>query len=334
METRKLYMTGGSTYVVSLPKKWVKKSGLKRGDSVVVVEQEGSILIEPGAVERGPKQITIDVSDVPSIDALERLIIAYYLVGFDTIKIKLNGEDNLDYKKGIRKILKFLIGVEIVEDVGDSVTMEILLDHKRMPTVDVLKRMHIINKSMLTDMVRAFDEGNLDLARDVVYREREIDRLYFLVVRQLKSAARYQAVSDKLGITHQRDSLGFRIVIKSFERIADHLEGILQNYIKLAEIEKEPDMKEFSKLATQVLGVYDGAVSAMFSQDQNLLDKVFIEDNEIDKEHTRLSNQLFESKKDVQSSLIEKRILDSIARISGYSTDIAEIAINMSVEVP
>jgi phosphate uptake regulator len=327
-------MTGGSTYVVSLPKKWVKKSGLKRGDSVVVVEQEGSIIIEPGVVERGPKKIAIDVTDVPSIDALERLIIAYYLVGFDTIEIKLNGEDNLDYKKGVRKILKFLIGVEIVEDVGDSVTMEILLDHKRMPTVEVLKRMHIINKSMLSDLVRAFDEGNLDLARDVIYREREIDRLYFLVVRQLKSAARYQEVSDKLGITHQRDSLGFRIVIKSFERIADHLEGILQNYIKLAGIEKKPDMTEFSQLATRVLGVYDDAVSAMFNQDQKLLDRVFREDKEIEKEHTRLSNQLFERKKDVQPSLIEKRILDSISRISGYSTDIAEIAINMSVEVP
>jgi phosphate uptake regulator len=334
METRKLYMTGGSTYVVSLPKKWVKKSGLKRGDSVVVVEQEGSIIIEPGMVERGPKKISIDVTDVPSIDALERLIIAYYLVGFDTIEIRLNGEDNLDYKKGIRKILKFLIGVEIVEDVGDSVTMEILLDHKRMPTVDVLKRMHIINKSMLSDLVRAFDEGNLDLARDVIYREREIDRLYFLVVRQLKSAARYSEVSDKLGITHQRDSLGFRIVIKSFERIADHLEGILANYIKLAEIEKKPDMMEFSNLATLVLGVYDGAVSAMFNQDQKLLDKVFKEDKEIDREHTRLSNNLFEMKKDVRTSLIRKKILDSIARISGYSTDIAEIAINMSVEVP
>ncbi|MBU2560201.1 phosphate uptake regulator PhoU [archaeon] len=334
METRKLYMTGGSTYVVSLPKKWVKKSGLSKGDSVVVIEQEGSIIIEPGVVERGPKKISIDVTDVPSIDALERLIIAYYLVGFDTIEIKLNGEDNLDYKKGIRKILKFLIGVEIVEDIGNSMTMEILLDHKRMPTVEVLKRMHIINKSMLTDLVRAFDEGNLDLARDVIYREREIDRLYFLVVRQLKSAARYQEVSDKLGITHQRDSLGFRIVVKSFERIADHLEGILANYIKLAEIEKKPDMGEFSRLATRVLGVYDDAVSAMFNQDQKLLDRVFIEDKEIDKEHARLSNQLFESKKDVQSSLIEKKILDSIERISGYSTDIAEIAINMSVEVP
>jgi phosphate uptake regulator len=334
METRKLYLTGGSTYVVSLPKKWVKKCGLSKGDSVVVAEQEGSIIIEPGQIERGPKEITINVSSVPSIEALERLIIAYYLVGFDTIKIKLDVEEQLDYKKGIRKILNFLIGVEIVEDIGDSMTMEILLDHKRMPTIDVLKRMHMINNSMLSDLIRVFDEGNLDLARDIISREREVDRLYFLVVRQLKAAARYQEVSDKLGITHQRDSLGFRIVVKSFERIADHIEGILQNYIKLSEIEMGPDMGEFSSLALRVLKVYGDAVTAMFRNDQELVDRVFTEDKEIEKEHQKLSNNLFEKEKNVQSSLIQKRILDRISRISGYSTDIAEIAINMSVEVP
>ncbi|MEE9475016.1 MAG: phosphate uptake regulator PhoU [Candidatus Hydrothermarchaeaceae archaeon] len=334
METRKLYLTGGSTYVVSLPKKWVKRSGLSRGDSVVVTEQEGSIIIEPGIVERGPKEITVNVSAVPSIGALERLIIAYYLVGYDTIHIKLDRGNHLDYKEGIRKTLNFLIGVEIVEDIGDSITMEILLDHQRMPTIEVLKRMHMINKSMLSDLVRAFDEEDLDLARDVILREREIDRLYFLVVRQLKSAVRYQQVSEKLGITHQRDSLGYRIVIKGFERIADHLESILQNYIKLAEIEEKPDVGEFSELATKVLDVYNNAVSALFKREQKLVDKVFTDVKEIEKQHLRLSNKLFKQKKDVQSSLIQKTILDSISRIASYSADIAEIAINMSVALP
>ncbi len=334
METRKLYLTGGSTYVVSLPKKWVKRSGLSRGDSVVVTEQEGSIIIEPGIVERGPKEITVNVSAVPSIGALERLIIAYYLVGYDTIRIKLDRGNHLDYKKGIRKTLNFLIGVEIVEDIGDSITMEILLDHQRMPTIEVLKRMHMINKSMLSDMVRVFDEEDLDLARDVILREREIDRLYFLVVRQLKSAVRYQQVSEKLGITHQRDSLGYRIVIKGFERIADHLESILQNYIKLVEIEEKPDVGEFSELAAKVLDIYNNAVSALFKREQKLVDKVFTDVKEIEKQHLRLSNKLFKQKKDVQSSLIQKTILDSISRIASYSADIAEIAINMSVALP
>lgn len=45
METRKVYVSGGSTYVISLPKKWVKKTDLKAGDSLLVTEQGGSLLV-------------------------------------------------------------------------------------------------------------------------------------------------------------------------------------------------------------------------------------------------------------------------------------------------
>ncbi len=336
METRKIYMTGGSTYVVSLPKKWVKNSGLKKGDSVVVTAQEGSIIIEPGQVERHTSEIEIKMSDVPSLDALKRLIIAYYLVGYDTIKILLDKKKGgLDYKEGIRKSLRFLVGVEIVEDIGDSITMEILLDHQRMPTTQVLKRVNLINRSMLIDMITAFENLDRRLAEDVIIREREVDRLYFLVVRQLKSAVRFQQVSENLGITHQRDSLGYRIAIKSFERIADHLENIAKSFIMLVDTEEEVDTKKFLELAPVVKEMYEKAALAFFRQDGVLVDEVFKKAKEIDRVHLRVSNELFDQKKEnVQSSILQKTILDSLSRIAGYSTDIAEIAINMSVKVP
>ncbi len=336
METRKIYMTGGSTYVVSLPKRWVKNSGLKKGDSVVVTAQEGSIIIEPGEVERRASEIEIRMSDVPSLDALKRLIIAYYLVGYDTIKILLDKKKGgLDYKEGIRKSLRFLVGVEIVEDIGDSITMEILLDHQRMPTPRVLKRVYLINKSMLMDMITAFENLDRRLAEDVVLREREIDRLYFLVVRQLKSAVRFQRISENLGITYQRDSLGYRIAIKSFERIADHLENIAESFITLMVAEKEVDTTKFLELAPVVKEMYENAALAFFRQDAVLVDEVFKKAKEIDRIHLRVSNELFDNKEvNVQSSILQKTILDSLSRIAGYSTDIAEIAINMSVKVP
>jgi phosphate uptake regulator len=37
METRKVYVSGGSTYVISLPKKWVRKTDLKAGDSLEIM---------------------------------------------------------------------------------------------------------------------------------------------------------------------------------------------------------------------------------------------------------------------------------------------------------
>ena len=35
-ETRKIQFTGKSTYIVSLPKKWIGDLGLKKGDQILV----------------------------------------------------------------------------------------------------------------------------------------------------------------------------------------------------------------------------------------------------------------------------------------------------------
>jgi phosphate uptake regulator len=334
METRKIYMTGGATYVVSLPKRWVESSGLKQGDSVVVTREEGAIIIEPGIIEKTGAEVEIKVSEVPSGESLERLIISYYLVGYDTIKIHIDRKDHLDYKDSIRKALNLLIGVELVEDIGNRVTMEILLDHQRMPTTKVLRKIHLINKSMLGDLITAFKSKDTNLVRDVMQREKEVDRLYFLVVRQLKSAVRYHQVAEKLGITYQRDSLGYRIVVKSLERIADHLENISQSYLKLADIEENPEMGDILKLATQTLSLYERATTAIFKHDPTKVEEVFTGLKKIERVYSKASNKLFSEKINVHSSLLRKTIIDSFRRIAGYSTDIAEIAINMSVKVP
>ena len=49
-ETRKLQYTGGSSYIVSLPKKWIQDLGLKQGDHVIILRQGNSTLqIAPAA---------------------------------------------------------------------------------------------------------------------------------------------------------------------------------------------------------------------------------------------------------------------------------------------
>src|SRR5207249_994348 len=48
MEGRKLQLTGGSTYVVSLPKRWVLDAGLKAGDTVFLeTEGDGAVSVRP-----------------------------------------------------------------------------------------------------------------------------------------------------------------------------------------------------------------------------------------------------------------------------------------------
>lgn len=329
METRKVYVSGGSTYVISLPKKWVKKTNLKAGDSLVVTEQGSSLLFETSVIEKESRVKEIKISQVPTSEALARIIIANYLVGYDTLKIKLDRKDNLLYRETVRNILDYLIGIEIVEDTDDSIILEIMVDYKRMMTMQLLQRMFAINRSMLLDLGKALGTSDMGLARDVIVREREVDRLYFLVVRQLKSAVEHQQIAEKLGIKYQRDCLGYRIIVKVLERIADHIENIAKSYIKLCETQKELKLDEFIKLNISTIAIFEKSVDALFSRNISLAEKIFQELKEVKKMHSDISNRLLQPE-NIQCAILQKTMLDSLGRISSYSGDIAEIAINMS----
>ncbi len=330
METRKIYVSGGSTYVLSLPKKWVNRTNLKAGDSLVVTEQGSSLLIETSVIEKKPAIKEVKISQLMSSEALERLIIAFYLVGYDTIVIKLDRKDHLPYRKSIRKIMDYLIGVEIVEDTDDAMTLEIMVDYKRMMTAQILQRIYSINRSMLIDLGKALKTMDIALAKDVIVREREIDRLYFLVVRQLKSAVEYQQIAEKLGIKNQRDCLGYRIAVKVLERIADHIESIAKSYIQLMEIQKDAPLEDFIKLNSAIVTIFEKSVQALFTRNHELAEKIFQELKEIKSSHSDISNELLQPK-NIQSAILQKTMLDSLGRIASYSGDLAEIAINMSV---
>ncbi|MCX9014197.1 MAG: AbrB/MazE/SpoVT family DNA-binding domain-containing protein [Candidatus Methanoperedens sp.] len=329
METRKVYVSGGSTYVLSLPKKWVKKTGLKAGDSLVVTEQGGSLLVETSALEKETKVKEIKISKMVSSESLSRMIIAFYLVGYDTIRIILDSKDHLTYRKRIRETLDYLIGVEIVEDTNEAMMLEIMLDYKRMMTAQILQRMYSINRSMLLGLGKAMETTDTGLVKDVIVREREVDRLYFLVVRQLKSAVEYQQIAEKLGIENQRDCLGYRIAVKILERIADHIENISKRYLELLDIEKDVQMGEFIKLNNNVAVIFEKSFQALFTKNYAMADMIFHERNEIKSSHSDFSNHLLMTG-NVPSAILQKAMLDSLGRIASYSADLAEIAINMA----
>ncbi len=329
MEARKIYISGGSTYVISLPKKWVEKEKLKAGDSVTVTTREGSVIIEPGIKHREPAAVEILASQLDSPDALQHLVIAYYLVGYDTIRVRLDSEES-KYREALRETLDYLVGAEVLEDTGDALTIEVLLDPGKMQTLQVLQRVHVICNSMLADVIQGLKNVDAAPVKDVPAREREVDRLYFLVVRQLKSAVRYQQLSETLGISNQRDALGYRIAVKSFERIADHLENIAQNFVA----GHEGTWEGYGDFAEIVGRIYELAAKSFFTRNGETAEAVFGDVRKLEQQRATLMNRLFQRKKNVQDALTKKTVLDSLSRIANYSSDIAEITINMSVKVP
>ena len=332
MQTRKIYMSGGSTYIMSLPKKWVQRVGLREGDSVVVTEREGALTVEAREREEESREVTVKISQVESGEVLERLLISYYLIGYDTIKILLDDAQHLKYREVARRIPDLLVGVEIVEDTDEALTLEILLNERKMPTLKAMRRIDLIVSSMLAELIRVPEDRDTALARDIIEREKEVDRLYFLVVRQLKGAVRYHQLAEKLGIANPRDALGYRMVVKNFERIADHSENIAQLYLRL--LAEEGELADCVALAKLTSRAYQKASKAFFTLDMHLAQEVFSHLKEIRELQEEILNHLFQSNIKAGRAMLLKGVMDSLNRIASYSSDIAEIAINMSVEVP
>src|SRR5437867_6259732 len=94
MELRKLQVTGGSTHVVGVPKKWVDRNGLGRSDTVAIHEEpDGSLLLIPHSEGKiASRTIQVELPDGASDEEVVRRLVGAYLAGADEIHVRSPGK--------------------------------------------------------------------------------------------------------------------------------------------------------------------------------------------------------------------------------------------------
>ncbi len=188
-ETRKVQVTGKSSYIVSIPKRWVEELGLKPKDEVMMVRQGiSSIQIMPKRIiKQQQRDATIHVGSKSSADSVLRDIISLYLLGYNIINIKAEqGRLIPEFKKVVKESARrLLMGAEVTADSMDNITIQVLLNVMELSIDNALKRMLLLTKSMLKEALVALKEANAELAREVIAGDDEVDRFSFYIVRQL-----------------------------------------------------------------------------------------------------------------------------------------------------
>jgi phosphate uptake regulator len=118
-EKRKVQLTGGSTYIISLPVNWIRDLGIQQGDELFISQLPDRYLVL--APKPKPKDevysVTIKVGlNDKRVDML-RLIISYYLVGYDVIKLVFQKKYAANDRKWIKEsVRKRLIALEVIEE--------------------------------------------------------------------------------------------------------------------------------------------------------------------------------------------------------------------------
>jgi phosphate uptake regulator len=227
-DTRKVQITGKSTFIVTLPKKWVTSSRLTAGTQVGFSYQEdGSVLLVPPDV--GEEHLVRKIRADRNIEDLERDITALYVLGNCHI-IEVHGtEITAGTRDMIKNLCKRLIGFEIVESSGNRILIQNLLNTEDFTIEKAAKRMFSLVFLMFDDLARVLEENDTLLCRELASRSIEIDRTYFLVSRMYlgKMNVKNVSVKDDLNLTQ---AFYYRLATEDIDRISDHITKIVSHF--------------------------------------------------------------------------------------------------------
>ena len=318
-ETRKVQFTGGSTYIISLPKKWISENQIGKGSFIKLREEEGGVLtiVPPGSIIRNKlDEAILKVSSTDSSEALTRKLVSTYLAGYNSIYIKSDKNNLLNKQRHEIKnfVRHMLVGTEIVSDTSTQLVLQVLLSYPELTIQSALRRMSIITTSMHNDAVACLSTNDKDLAKEVISTDHEVDRFNLYVTRLLKTAIYSQRVIKEIGLVNGEECLGYRLVTKYVERTADHAVKIAENVLNLKSTLNNEIIQRIEKMSTVAISMFVNAMESLFRQDYNGSEKII----QSLKELTNLQKDaVLLSLTDVEDAALIRLIIESIRRTGG-----------------
>ncbi|MDY6779825.1 MAG: phosphate uptake regulator PhoU [Halobacteria archaeon] len=326
METRKVQITGGSTYVVSIPKSWARDHGIESGSEIALFPTQSSIILEPVGSEDQLAEGTMDVTGLEG-EHLERAVITMYVSGFDIIRFTSETISS-EQRQSLREAGQRLAGLEIIEETSETVVFQDLLNSSELSVHRTVSRVRLIAKGMFEDSIDAI-VGESDVSPDdIIQRDEDVDRMFAMVSRMFRSSLRNARSEEKLGVSRE-ECFDYHTAARQLERIADHA-------TKISDVSKDVDSlpeevsSELSEMSEEAMEMVDSALEALLDVDD-------------DDDATRLANEVLDSVPSIddRSRELDKKVhdldaqtaqrlglvIDSIGRTADYGGNIAETAL-------
>ena len=334
MEGRKLQLAGGSTYLVSLPKRWVLGAGLKAGDTVFLeTGRDGSVSIRPNAGDRvEPRRKIFNVRDEESRDHLLRKLVGAYVGGFGLIEVRFPPSNAAFTRRVSREFCRLVIGPEVIEETKNSLVIQDLSDATDLSIDKCLRRMQLTVRAMLEDSVSALRTGDQSLAHDVELRGQDVNRLYWMIAKQYHLTQSHPIPNGAHAANGSTAAVtGYLLIARHLERIGRHAMRIASSLPPLAQ-EKSLDpklIKDLDEARQSLVALLDKAFSALVTRNIVLANEAI----DAREAHEKLIDALVHrvATKRGEELLALGNVVDSLGRAAGYTSEIAEQGIDIAV---
>lgn len=329
-EMRRVQKTGGSTLIISLPKKWTQANSISNGDVLSLIPGErDTLIIDPHFSEKEKGRIKKLTTNGESPEHFFRRLIGVYINGFDDVVISAGSTMNPETRSSIRQFTRMVIGPEITEEDINTVILKDLSVSEGFGMKSVVRRIYRICYSMLHDALMALREGNVVIAKDVVSRDSEVDRLFWLLSKQYNLMLKKPRL--QMDEPTVEESLNYYLTGRVMERIADHARNISRHLISVRENRKsyaftKKVLGHFSRTGDLALGMVEHSFQSFLKGDVALANRTIDRTDELKTHYNEGISEISGTKPDVAVSIAG--VMDSMKRAGMYASDIAEIAIN------
>lgn len=310
---RKIQVTGGSTYIVSLPPGWIKREGLERGSSVKIDEANDSLVISSSLEKKKEVVKNLILKSEIESELLLRALTSIYISNFDTLIIKSQSYMEKNTRDTIKKFARLVMGVEIFEESSRSIVLQNVLDYNSFPISTAVRRMALNVRAMLEDTNSALESDDLNLLDNVILRDDEVDRYQLYVYRETNR-----------GETENRESIYYLIFSRILERIADHSVNICKIW-RSRELVDPKNKTGIIKFLSLSYAMYTNAVETFYASKFEKLNEIISGKGKIN----GLKEEILRDYGDSRDSFVLLSCAEECSRIGLYATDIAELAMDL-----
>ncbi|MHA1505694.1 MAG: AbrB/MazE/SpoVT family DNA-binding domain-containing protein [Candidatus Asgardarchaeia archaeon] len=327
-ETRRLIRWGrSSTLLLSIPRAWVKRYGLKEKDIVTISEtSDGKLLIYPAEYKEEPLEevAEIDLSKYKDVDEVELIIKSKYIQGFDKIILRKEGVQFGRLLEVIGGIVNELFGLEVEEVKQDKIVIRDIISI-RDTDVSFLLRVMTRNVKEGMKLIRVFLEAknleSLEVFEGVYNKVRGYGlRIRRLLMKSLKNPI----YMSNLGMEYP-DAMMKAFYIRDLENIMDACAQVVKTIRKYGEYEYGD--KEVIKFIDDVYSFTSEVLSAfLFLKVKTAMRLKGNFSSLVEKKRD------LENKMDVLSSMKYmvpiQILLDNMEKVLEYSRDVIDLTLS------
>jgi phosphate uptake regulator len=188
---------------------------------------------------------------------------------------------------------------------------------------------------MLEDALEALRELDEDMARDVIQRDEDVDRLWMVVSRIFRATLRTPKAAEELGLPREM-CFDYQSAARQLERIADHATKIAHLTLSLERPIPDDLVEALETLHADAAEVVDDGMDALFEEDSAEATRLANDAREavqaIDERARSIDEHLREL--DPARAQVLGLIVDSFSRSADYGGNIAETALQKAAPTP